>query len=595
MLKELAERYGETWAAIKSELDRVGADIQAAQARGETISRGWLVKARRLESLEAQTLAEMRLYADFTERRITVEQTDALTAGRQDALALLEETLGPIPPGAEVFRPALPIEQLAEMVGRSSSGRPLGELLAGLGQDAAEKVRRELLMGVALGRNPREIARHARSALGGNLARSMTIARTEVLSAYRASSHNVYRANPGVMAGWLWHAQLSQRTCPVCIAQHGTFHTLDETLDTHPACRCAMLPQTRSWAELGFPDVPETGVTLEPGEEWFARQEPGLQRAILGPGKQAAYERGDITLADLVGKTKSPQWGNGRRELSLRDALGVHAGERKAWSCGSRCSLASYRPATAEDLKRLKVPPAWTDVRVATDPNAKLQVIGHDAKGRAQYRYSAEHTAAASRAKFERIRKFEKDLPKFLPRIQADAKTGVEEAAALKLIHRTGLRVGSDRDTLAKVKAYGASTLRAEHVTINGSQIKLLFTGKKGTTINRVIDDKELADMLAPRVARGGRLFATDDKRIRDYLHGASGKKYTPKDFRTRVGTQEGLAAVRSMPAPKTQAEYNRARREVGKHVSVVLGNTPTVALESYVDPRVFQEWGMFK
>jgi len=59
-------------------------------------------------------------------------------------------------------------------------------------------------------------------------------------------------------------------------------------------------------------------------------------------------------------------------------------------------------------------------VQVSSDSDADLQAIGHDAKGRAQYRYSAAHTDRASQAKFERLRAFEAERQQILDRAGAE-------------------------------------------------------------------------------------------------------------------------------------------------------------------------------
>ena len=41
-----------------------------------------------------------------------------------------------------------------------------------------------------------------------------------------------------------------------------------------------------------------------------------------------------------------------------------------------------------EHIKKLKLPPAWKDVKISHDPNADLLAVGKDAKGRPQYVYS---------------------------------------------------------------------------------------------------------------------------------------------------------------------------------------------------------------
>jgi DNA topoisomerase-1 len=63
------------------------------------------------------------------------------------------------------------------------------------------------------------------------------------------------------------------------------------------------------------------------------------------------------------------------------------------------------------------------------------------------------------------------------------------------------------------------------------------------------------------------------------------------KDFRTAVGTKTARDAMNSIKSPSSQKEYERAVRSVAKTVSERLGNTPTVALQSYIDPLVFAKW----
>jgi DNA topoisomerase-1 len=246
--------------------------------------------------------------------------------------------------------------------------------------------------------------------------------------------------------------------------------------------------------------------------------------------------------------------------------------------------------------KELKLPPAWTDVRINKDHNADLQATGKDKKGRTQYRYSAEHSESAAAEKFDRLKEFNKELPQIRSKVAADLKNkdlseDLQEAAAvLTLIDKTGFRVGSDTDTGADKQAYGASTLRAEHVKIKGDEVTFTFVGKKGVDIEKVLEDKQLAALLKPRVAAGGRLFDTSDAKVRDYLHSRDGD-FKVKDFRTWHGTTTALRAIKDREAPKNKTEYERFRKEVGKVVADHLGNTPTVALASYIDPAVWSPW----
>jgi len=45
------------------------------------------------------------------------------------------------------------------------------------------------------------------------------------------------------------------------------------------------------------------------------------------------------------------------------------------------------------------------------------------------------------------------------------------------------------------------------------------------------------------------------------------------------------------MPAPKDEKTYKKQVLEVAKVISAKLGNTPTVALQSYIAPQVFAQW----
>src|SRR5258706_10627611 len=63
-------------------------------------------------------------------------------------------------------------------------------------------------------------------------------------------------------------------------------------------------------------------------------------------------------------------------------------------------------------LEELKIPPAWTDVAVSRAPNAKLQAIGRDKKGRWQYRYSDRGGVERGERKYQKLVALGKALPR---------------------------------------------------------------------------------------------------------------------------------------------------------------------------------------
>jgi SPP1 gp7 family putative phage head morphogenesis protein len=89
-------------------------------------------------------------------------------------------------------------------------------------------------------------------------------------------------------------------------------------------CRCAQSPNTPSWESLGFVGIPDRRPPQLTPEQRFAALPEGQRLAILGRARLAAYEAGQITLAEMVRTTDSRRWGRGRRASTLTE-LGVGA------------------------------------------------------------------------------------------------------------------------------------------------------------------------------------------------------------------------------------------------------------------------------
>jgi DNA topoisomerase I len=252
-----------------------------------------------------------------------------------------------------------------------------------------------------------------------------------------------------------------------------------------------------------------------------------------------------------------------------------------------------------QHIEDLKIPPAWTDVKYSHDPRSDLLVVGKDSKGRLQSIYSDAFSATQAAAKFDRIEELRKEFSSIKgqnDKARESKKEHTKDAAdCLALIMDTGIRPGSDADTGAKVKAYGATTLEGRHIVKTDDGVSLRFVGKKGVALDIPVHDKAIASMLAKRAERSGddgRLFpATNDKMLLDHVHSLDGGGFKTKDFRTHVGTSTAYDLVSRLPTPKNEAEYKKSVMEVAKKVSKKLGNTPTVALQSYISPTVFSGW----
>jgi DNA topoisomerase-1 len=160
----------------------------------------------------------------------------------------------------------------------------------------------------------------------------------------------------------------------------------------------------------------------------------------------------------------------------------------------------------------------------------------------------------------------------------------------------TGIRPGSDADTGAKVKAYGATTLLGQHITVDGSQVRMKFVGKKGVALDLPVGDKDIAKMLVARAKAAGpdgRLFGpVTGGSLLGYVHGSLDTgKYKTKDFRTLLANNIAATEIARWKKPESLAEYKKSVLAVAKTVAEKLGNTAAVAIRSYISPAIFEPW----
>ena len=257
-------------------------------------------------------------------------------------------------------------------------------------------------------------------------------------------------------------------------------------------------------------------------------------------------------------------------------------------------------------IEHLAIPPAWTDVWIAPYPNGHIQATGTDAAGRTQYIYHPTWREQKDRIKFDRVMSLAESLPAARRRVTIDLRSEGPTreralAAAFRLLDTGSLRVGSERYA-EQHRSHGLSTLLGSHVTITGDTISLDFPGKSGQEWQSVLKDAELAKVLRGLKRRGAnaRLLAFKHGRtwqpvsaeeINEYVRECTGGEFTAKDFRTLHGTvTAAIALAKAGPRP-TPTARKKVVAQVMRDVSEVLGNTPSVARASYVDPRIVDDY----
>ncbi|SIN42817.1 DNA topoisomerase IB [Micromonospora cremea] len=255
-------------------------------------------------------------------------------------------------------------------------------------------------------------------------------------------------------------------------------------------------------------------------------------------------------------------------------------------------------------LRELVIPPAWQNVWISPYPNGHIQATGIDAAGRKQYLYHPLWREKQDEAKFDHMLEVARRLPVLRERVGRDlGGRGLGRdrvlATVARLLDMGMFRVGSDQYAAGDEPTFGVSTLRPEHARTRGGCVVFEFPAKGGIEQVRRIQDPELCQVLTNlrrRRRRADRLFGYWDGRewrdvrsdeVNGYLRDASGGEMTAKDFRTWHATVLAATELATVGPGRSMTARRKAVVAVMREVAELLGNTPTVARTSYVDPRV--------
>ncbi len=323
----LTDAYRVVLARLVPEAEAFRRYLEQQVADGKTLTPNQIRRMNRYRAFIATTAQQIDRYGAVVEGEVTAGQAAFARQGIADARALVEaqlpEAMRQSVMGTFAVMPTDAVDALVAALAESSPLRT--RVLAGYGERAAQGIGRALVEGVALGKGPRVTAAAMARAWGVPLTDALRISRTEHVRAHRMATMDSYRRNPHIVKGWIWaSALIPGRTCMACVAQDGTRHPLEETLDDHPNGLCVMLPETVTMAELGLEGVPETGVEVEGGEAWFARQPEAVQRQMMGPTAYEAWRAGKISsLQAFVHEDHDEDWGRTIREAALSEILGA--------------------------------------------------------------------------------------------------------------------------------------------------------------------------------------------------------------------------------------------------------------------------------
>lgn len=259
-----------------------------------------------------------------------------------------------------------------------------------------------------------------------------------------------------------------------------------------------------------------------------------------------------------------------------------------------------------ERIRKLVIPPRWTNVWICPNPSGHLQVTARDARGRKQYRYHPRYRAVRDETKFGRMIAFSEILPLIRERVERDVTLPELSrdkvlATVVWLLERTLIRVGNDeyaRDN----GSFGLTTLRRKHVTVSGAKLRFEFRGKSGVPHSVAVTDRRIAHIvqrcqelpgqeLFQYLDDDGRRQSVDAGDINEYLRRITGRQVTAKDFRTWAGTTLAAAALRELGGFTSEKQAKAKIVAAIDQISQRLGNTRAVCRKYYVHPVILEAY----
>ncbi|HME04717.1 MAG TPA: DNA topoisomerase IB [Solirubrobacteraceae bacterium] len=261
-------------------------------------------------------------------------------------------------------------------------------------------------------------------------------------------------------------------------------------------------------------------------------------------------------------------------------------------------------PIVLERIRGLAIPPAWSAVWIAPSSDAHLQATGVDSRGRKQYRYHPAWRHERDQVKFRDMEAFGRAQRSLRRRIELGLDDGAQPlghrrvlSLSLRLLDIGLLRVGSDRYAHDN-NHYGLTTLLREQVTVRADRAVFDYVGKAGKRHRLAIADAPALEVLAAlkrrrrdprellvfRAAHGWTRIHRED--VNNFLRAESGGPFSAKEYRTWNATVIAAATLAALRPPSS-----RAAAVASRAVAAALGNTPTVARQSYIDPRVLERF----
>lgn len=338
----LVQSYARAWQQVRDEL--VAAIAEAEASAAITGQRG------------AAGMRTARLQRALDRLTVNLQQVDQIAGVTVSGAASAMVTapglvLQSILRQSGLSAPGLSDVALQRLVQRASSS--IASDYRKLSADAEEALREALVLGMAEGKGPRDVARSivdrarvraaarysltpeqvddlaragvaedvvgaVRGAFNGGERRALTLARTELVDASRAATTASY-VTSGMVVGWRWLSALDARTCPACWGMHNTVwmdpaqHQLG-----HQQCRCTQVP-ILAGEDLAASDMGDPETALRRLLQRGGRSERLLVESF--GARRLAYLGDGGAIRDLAVRRNNPGWRPAYVVRPLRDLV----------------------------------------------------------------------------------------------------------------------------------------------------------------------------------------------------------------------------------------------------------------------------------
>lgn len=286
--------------------------------------------------------------------------------------------------------------------------------------------------------------------------------------------------------------------------------------------------------------------------------------------------------SDTKGKTKGKRSDTKGKNKTKKNINHIYLDKN-----GKRVSKKTIQP-----YLKMYIAPAYDNVKINKNMNAKVLAIGYDERDRPQYIYNNKCVKSRGKNKFKKLIQFGKQYNSIMKRIENDYKSKVDNknkqiAMILKLIMDCNFRIGNDKYTKEN-NSYGVSTLLGKHIKTNNG-IMVDFVGKKGVKNTCKIVDPKMKTNLRTKKKRyknnenifqytkDGQNYTIKSDDVNDYLG-----EYTTKNFRT---WSANILLIKYLLKEKCKIKNGI------EYVAKKLHHTPSICKKNYIDPKLLEKY----